>query len=108
MAVPVTEEMDKGAEGLKTKLRRLVDAIADGGEGCDELETYDEVARLVLEIRDLKFGAARNGKGGGGGGNFQKNEGSVVKVPEHFLCPLSSELMRDPVLLASGQVYQFL
>ncbi|KAF3323717.1 U-box domain-containing protein 9-like protein [Carex littledalei] len=92
--------MDKGAEGLKLKLRRLVDAIADGGEGCEELETYDEVARLVLEIRDLKFGAARNGKGGG---NFEKNEGSFVKVPEHFLCPLSSELMRDPVVLSSGQ-----
>jgi U-box domain len=97
--------MEQGADGLDAKLRRLADAIADGGEGCELAQTYDEVAKLVLEIRDLKFGEARNEEGGG---NFRKKEGGSAKVPEHFLCPLSSELMRDPVVLSSGQVYEFL
>ncbi|KAJ4791000.1 U-box domain-containing protein 9 [Rhynchospora pubera] len=97
--------MEIGVEGLKAKLRRLVDAIADGGDGCDEVETYDEVARLVLQIRGLKFGAARNGEGEGVGSDSENNEGGSVKVPDHFLCPLSSELMRDPVVLSSGQTY---
>jgi hypothetical protein len=39
------------------ELQRLVDAIVVGGEGCEKAETYENVARLVLELRDLKFGA---------------------------------------------------
>jgi U-box domain len=97
--------MEQGADSLNAKLRQFVDAIADGDEGWEEAKTYDELARLVLEIRDLKFGGAPNEEGGG---NFGKGEGGSVKVPEHFLCPLSSELMRDPVILSSGQVYEFL
>ncbi|KAI4381479.1 hypothetical protein MLD38_007548 [Melastoma candidum] len=34
----------------------------------------------------------------------KKNDG--VLIPEDFLCPISLELMRDPVIVATGQTYE--
>ncbi|KAK7252013.1 hypothetical protein RIF29_35683 [Crotalaria pallida] len=41
----------------------------------------------------------------------EKSEGEVKKpeaivIPEDFLCPISLELMRDPVIVATGQTYE--
>lgn len=36
--------------------------------------------------------------------NFKSING--IKMPPYFLCPLSLELMLDPVIVASGQTYE--
>lgn len=77
---------------LKTSLREL--AFRD-----DEDINPESLARAremisVLEEIDLKNGA-------------DSNSGYAIsfKVPDHFKCPLSNKLMRDPVLLhSSGEV----
>ncbi|KAE8681213.1 U-box domain-containing protein 3 [Hibiscus syriacus] len=37
-------------------------------------------------------------------GHFEPTSG--ILIPQHFLCPLSLELMPDPVFVASGQTYE--
>ena len=48
------------------------------------------------------------GSGGGGGGGAAGDEVDVDAVlesaPATFFCPISTEIMRDPVLLMTGQV----
>ncbi|XP_073117802.1 U-box domain-containing protein 9-like [Elaeis guineensis] len=68
---------------LKRELRRLVRLIVEEDDG--RIDTYDEASRVLSELKDLTFGSPA--------------------VPQHFLCPISSELMKDPVILASGQTY---
>ena len=53
-------------------------------------------------------GGGRKGGGGGGEGRRPAAEGGeekeAVPVPPQFLCPISSRIMTDPVIVASGQV----
>ncbi|KAJ3675754.1 hypothetical protein LUZ60_004796 [Juncus effusus] len=81
-------------EGVKAELRRLVDSISVSVGGCEEAEeSYEKAARLVLKLRDLKFGEKK------------ERERCFENVPEHFLCPISNEIMRDPVVLSTGETY---
>ncbi|CAL0316845.1 unnamed protein product [Lupinus luteus] len=58
------------------------------------LEEINEIMNLVRNLRDY----------------VMKTECSEVKsgvsIPPYFRCPLSLELMSDPVILASGQTYE--
>ncbi|CAI5977761.1 unnamed protein product [Closterium sp. NIES-65] len=45
-----------------------------------------------------------SGADSSGGGSSQTSD-PAANVPEEFLCPLSLEIMRDPVIIASGQTY---
>lgn len=83
----------KTAEELKNELKRLVKAIVDDDDA--KAETFEEASRALSSLRDLKL--SRNG-------NVKRNEVESVAVPEQFLCPISSEIMKDPVVLTSGQV----
>ncbi|KAJ1417466.1 Zinc finger, RING/FYVE/PHD-type [Sesbania bispinosa] len=59
-----------------------------------DLEEINEIVNLVRNLRDY----------------VMKTEYPVVKsgvsVPPYFRCPLSLELMLDPVIVASGQTYE--
>lgn len=58
-------------------------------------ESYqmDQILGLVSHVRDFLVKRER----------FENRNG--VTVPSYFCCPLSSELMFDPVIVASGQTY---
>ncbi|KAJ6844719.1 U-box domain-containing protein 9-like [Iris pallida] len=77
------------------ELQRLVKAIVEEEEEGDgkSVETYEEASRALSALKDLSFGT---------NGSRKQRDGAV---PEHFLCPISSEIMRDPVVLSSGQTY---
>ncbi|GJP82269.1 hypothetical protein CLOP_g12504 [Closterium sp. NIES-67] len=51
-------------------------------------------------------GGGASGGGGGGGGNGSATSILASLVPEHFTCPLSADIMRDPVIIASGLTYE--
>ncbi|KAL5200213.1 hypothetical protein ABZP36_021416 [Zizania latifolia] len=55
--------------------------------------------RLVPEIPLLRRGRKEVGRGDGDG------EAAEVTVPAHFRCPISLELMRDPVTAPTGITY---
>lgn len=97
MAKSTVAASAKTAEELKSEMRRLVKAIVDDDDV--KAETFDEASRALSSLRDLKVNSNNCN------GNRKKN-GVIqpVPIPEHFLCPISSEIMRDPVVLSSGQV----
>ncbi|XP_024024668.1 U-box domain-containing protein 3 isoform X1 [Morus notabilis] len=64
--------------------------IAEGSKMKGELSQIDQIVDLVSGIRNCMV-------------KLQRLE--AVPVPPYFCCPLSSELMCDPVIVASGQTY---
>ncbi|MQL75486.1 hypothetical protein Taro_007859 [Colocasia esculenta] len=112
--------MENLPEGeLKRELRRLAGAIADDEDGDDaaEIQALDRACTVLSALRDHKSARLRSGKGVGGSGNGKRWPPSPTQqartslaaamdtVPEHFLCPISSEIMKDPVVLATGETY---
>ena len=96
---------DEDAAALRRRLRRSLAAVAAGGAALD---VYDEAAAALEALREAELGSGgRKGGGGGGEGRRPAAEGGeeeAVPVPPQFLCPISSRIMSDPVIVASGQV----
>ncbi|KAB2626268.1 U-box domain-containing protein 9-like [Pyrus ussuriensis x Pyrus communis] len=88
---PTAAEKAKAVE-IKKQLERLVKAIVD--EDDYRVETADEAIRTLASLKDLKsqksfsFKLAEGGSHGGG---------VLAGVPKEFICPISGELMADPV-----------
>ena len=38
--------------------------------------------------------------------NSQNNGGKAISTPEHFICPISGEIFKDPVFASDGQTYE--
>jgi len=98
MAKSTVASAVKTAEELKIELKRLVKAIVDDDDV--KAETFEGASRTLLSLRDLKLS--------NGNGARKMNGLESVPIPEHFLCPISSEIMKDPVVLASGKVFSSL
>ncbi|BAF14436.2 U-box domain-containing protein 9 [Oryza sativa Japonica Group] len=86
---------DEDAPALRRRLRRLV-AAATAGAASESV--LDEAAAALAALRDAEVGVGRKGVGGG-------EEAAAAAVPALFLCPISSGIMRDPVVIESGQTY---
>ena len=82
----VLEGIDTMSEKeLKIELLRQAESISV--EGVVTEDALDRISVVLSGLRDLKS-ALQN----------------KVSVPEHFLCPISSEIMKEPVVLATGEV----
>ena len=94
---------DEDAAALRRRLRRSLAAVAAGGAAAD---VYDEAVAALEALREAELGSG--GRKGGGEGRRPAAEGGeekeAVPVPPQFLCPISSRIMSDPVIVASGQV----
>ena len=96
---------DEDAAALRRRLRRSLAAVAAGGAAAD---VYDEAVAALEALREAELGTG--GRKGGGGGERRRTaaeageEKEAVPVPPQFLCPISSRIMTDPVIVASGQV----
>ncbi|TVU30057.1 hypothetical protein EJB05_21662 [Eragrostis curvula] len=99
MAKPTPVATAEEAAAMRRRLRRLVAAVAAGSA---DAEAFDEAAGALAALRDAELGPRKEHRAGAGGGRKASPEATV---PEQFLCPISSEIMRDPVVLASGQTY---
>ncbi|KAA8550565.1 hypothetical protein F0562_002249 [Nyssa sinensis] len=80
------------ATELKKELQRLMKAIVEDEDL--NLETVDRANLTLCELKDLKLKRPLSLK-------LQES----LAFPEEFRCPLSKELMRDPVIVATGQTY---
>ncbi|KAF8746183.1 hypothetical protein HU200_013411 [Digitaria exilis] len=101
MAKPTPVASAEEAAALRRRLRRLVAAVAAGSA---DAEAFDEAAEALVKLRDAELGP-RKDRAAPAAGGVNKGGTEVAAVPEQFLCPISSEIMRDPVVLASGQTY---
>jgi len=100
MAKPTPVASAEEAAAMRRRLRRLVAAVAAGGA---DAEAFDDAAEALAKLRDAELGPRKDSRAGDADGGRNKRR-TEAAVPEHFLCPISSEIMRDPVVLASGQV----
>lgn len=89
-------------EELKKELRRLAREISEL-EDCG-VGGYEDAARALAVLRELRSRGSVSPKEALVSQRKAEEEFESSAVPKHFLCPISSELMRDPVILASGQV----
>lgn len=95
MAKPPPAEEETAA--LRRRLRRLVATITAGGAGA---EAFDEAAAALAALREAQDGGSRKGARG----EETRSATEAESVPAQFLCPISSKIMRDPVVVESGQV----
>ncbi|RZB41174.1 U-box domain-containing protein 9 isoform B [Glycine soja] len=100
MAKPGVLESDPGvmvkkAIELKRELQRLVKSIVDD-EDCST-ETIDQAKETLCVLKELKLRKRSSLS------LKLQNKSVTSSFPDEFKCPLSKELMRDPVILASGQ-----
>ncbi|KAL5798672.1 hypothetical protein ACOSQ2_003492 [Xanthoceras sorbifolium] len=81
------------ATELKKELQKLVQLIVDDEDY--RTETIDQAKEMLYALKELKMKKR----------SLSLKLHETVRCPEEFKCPLSKELMRDPVILASGQTF---
>lgn len=84
--------MAKATSELKKELQRLVKAIIDDEDYTTE--TIDQAKDTLLALREFKLRKR----------SIPLKLLDTLSCPQEFRCPLSKELMRDPVIVSSGQV----
>lgn len=94
-----TVTLRRAAE-LKKELRKLVNFITDDDE-C-RIGLFDQISNTLTALKDIKF---KKRTGGGNEASPSQRLNNNIAVPEHFLCPISSQLMKDPVIVATGETY---
>lgn len=84
------------ANELKKDLQRLVKAILEDDDADENFnaEAIDRATQTLLALKDFKSKRSVSLK-------LREH----LACPEEFRCPLSKELMRDPVVVASGLTY---
>ncbi|KAH6772972.1 plant U-box 9 [Perilla frutescens var. frutescens] len=83
---------------LKKELQKLLKAIVD--EDDVNLEALDRAQQMLLALKELKLKNTADLKL-----RHQQTAPVPALVPEEFKCPLSKELMRDPVIVSTGKTY---
>ncbi|CAI0426366.1 unnamed protein product [Linum tenue] len=97
--------MARAAE-LKKELQKLVNSIV--GNEDYRTETIDQANDTLRALKDLKLRGRKRSPLSIEVPNRQQESVSSPApptCPEEFKCPLSKELMRDPVILCTGQTY---
>lgn len=85
---------------LKKELQKLVKAIVDDDDV--NLEAIDRAQKMLCALEGLKLKTSVSLKLHNHRYGHEMVSGAV---PGEFKCPLSKELMRDPVIVATGQVF---
>lgn len=88
---------------IEQETRALNRIIA--GNGGSKSERLGEMSLLLNRLREfaIKDGALRDVLENE---NIQSEEINTSIIPDDFRCPISLELMREPVIVATGQTYE--
>ncbi|KAI3806178.1 hypothetical protein L1987_22074 [Smallanthus sonchifolius] len=103
----------KATMDLKKELQRLVKTIVEDSSSEDEIEfgLIDRANQTLQALKELKEGGKQRSASIRklNDSNNRSSNGSSASIwascPQEFRCPLSKELMRDPVILSTGQTY---
>ncbi|OIW01307.1 hypothetical protein TanjilG_10468 [Lupinus angustifolius] len=94
--------LKKTLELKKKELKKLVRSIVDDADFS--IETIDQAKEALCVIKDLKL--RRNSScSSSSSSSMSLKLHKNVTCPDEFKCPISKELMRDPVIVASGLTY---
>lgn len=80
-------------QNLKKELQKLVKAIIE-----DEENGYGFIDKATQTLKDLKDARKQTSVS-------CINLDDTVPFPQEFYCPLSNEIMRDPVIVSTGKTY---
>ena len=90
---------------LKQESLALHDMVIRCGDAGEKLEQMSGILRRLKDLiltENPEMDAPDNEKGSNGCGLIKKSSSPVI--PDEFRCPISLELMKDPVIVATGQV----
>ncbi|KAL7228168.1 hypothetical protein ACSBR2_006978 [Camellia fascicularis] len=88
---------------LKKELQRLVKSIIDDDDDYT-IEATDRAIRTLLSLKNFNFKPTSLQPSLSLSLSVGLDE-STSSIPDEFRCPISKELMRDPVVLSTGQTY---
>ncbi|KAJ4910389.1 U-box domain-containing protein 13 [Raphanus sativus] len=83
-------------------------ASSGGGDGGESIE---EMAMVLKLIKDFVQMETDNSEDQNAGANSSSNgqtstSQKIPVIPDDFRCPISLEMMRDPVIVSTGQTYE--
>ncbi|KAL5709988.1 U-box domain-containing protein 14 [Ranunculus cassubicifolius] len=88
---------------LKKESLALHEMVSSGGDPGNSLE---EISALLKKIKDSVLTENPDADSSDGEiSNFVRHHRSPV-IPDDFRCPISLELMKDPVIVSTGQTYE--
>jgi hypothetical protein len=85
---------------LRRELQKLLRTIVDDDDV--NVEAIDKAQQMLCALKELKLKKSVSLKVRS---HHCNGEMAAATVPEEFKCPLSKELMGDPVIIATGQTY---
>lgn len=91
---------------LKERLWKLVKTIVDSDDDYS-LQTTDDAISTLSSLKDFKIKNKNKNSLSSKNGTTKSfsHKFDHFAPPSHFLCPISSQLMIDPVILSTGQTY---
>ncbi|KAJ6718872.1 U BOX DOMAIN-CONTAINING [Salix purpurea] len=84
---------------VNNKAAENTQAAVSGSDGSKDHSAYQVANEL-----NVVDGGEKDSLGNKSGEDLKKPD--TLKIPDDFLCPISLELMRDPVIVATGQTYE--
>ncbi|KAJ4898373.1 U-box domain-containing protein 9 [Raphanus sativus] len=87
------------AKELKREMKKLLSNIVEEEDDGLSVQTIDQLQEALSAFRHATMRKMAKSS------SLEMLETAAVSCPDEFRCPLSNELMRDPVVLASGQTY---
>lgn len=93
---------------LKQESLALHELVVSSG-GVDPGENIEKMSMLLKKIKDFvqtqnpEMGTTANGNANN---SLDKTNNKPPAIPDDFKCPISLELMKDPVIVATGQTYE--
>ncbi|WJX49436.1 hypothetical protein P8452_35871 [Trifolium repens] len=107
--VPNEEKLASIFEKLEIRdsssCRSEIENLQEEIQNRNEEQSKSEIVSLIGLVRYAKcvlFGASTPSSGNE---TLRRNQSLEIVVPSDYRCPISLELMRDPVVVATGQTY---
>lgn len=98
---PVEETVNVNNLEVEIKVETSLKEDVSEGDNQNEMGYQLESSKSLLKIADVDGGDNSTNKIADG-----SKKSDVPVIPVDFLCPISLELMRDPVIVSTGQTYE--
>ncbi|KAK9069038.1 hypothetical protein SSX86_013154 [Deinandra increscens subsp. villosa] len=107
---PTTAVATATADNLKTELQRLVKSIVEDQETGESgfTDSVDKATQTLQALKELKQDRKRRSFSSMKLDHRNNNDIKITSFdphPHEFDCPISKEIMRDPVIISTGKTY---